>query len=259
MDDRLSDYFPFYLPDDYRTDKVPRSNSSRFIRARVTSFWTKGQQAWDEDFNNTMTYWNAWMPMWTDWRRNYQPFKAAPWYAPFPKFVIDPKHYVPPTPLPDALKHMVYLSTPFIPLIYKPWSGAKAYVKADRMVVTFTGVEWKPAFRLPQLDKNFELAVYAYKITPGKVIFRYKVSQPFRLYAGNQDCRVRGWNTFFGTLQLKKNGAVCGGLAQSEHWSGISLSDDVDFLEGDILEMWAPEGPVGNWVSVSIIGGFLDR
>ena len=255
MDDRLLDYYPFYLGEEYRF--FVRSNHSRRIRARITSFWTKGEQIWDEDVNNSFSWWNWWMPMQCEFRRNLRPGRYAPWFVIFPKYVIDPQHMEVPPPISPGTENTVWQETPFIPLSFKPWSGSKCYVKADRMMVTFTGSAWKPMFRLPQYDKNFEMSVFAQKIKGNSVIVRHVVSQPFRLYAGNTDGRMRGWSYMLPPLVLRKNDGDIGFIWQSMYSSGVNCIT-TDFEEGDVLEVFCPSAPgLPLWVTFSIVGGFL--
>lgn len=198
----------------------------------------------------------------------YRPLNAPPWSAVDPiEYVIDSKHTMPwaDRNVGYDTNHRVFQFKigAIYPTFHKPDVGHKCYVKADRMQVIFTGNAqgWKPLARLPQYDKNFEMAIFASYPPLTEKIFVHKVSQPWRLYHGNMDGRVRGWEKYKGDLGIYKNDVLVARARVQEFSTSVTPvgSSDVDFAEGDIIDMRFPAGNKfrPEFIAVSIVGGFI--
>jgi hypothetical protein len=248
---------PEQLQDNYLD--FTRTDRSRYLRGHIRVLYMKGQQLWDSFANNNFYWWQWWMPRYAFWRRDYpNGTNYPPWYTPTLNLhVRDPKqneHWS------EEDWHRVYFFAPGMPepIETMPIPGCTCYVMADRMVVIFADNEgWVPLFRLPQYDKNFELAAFADHPKSGKPVFRHTVSQAFKIFAGNIDCRLRGWSHEKPPLPLYKNDSLIGYAYQTPYSSGVTLSDDVVFAEGDVIEARIPSGiSASPWIALSIIGSF---
>lgn len=235
------------------------TDGSRYIRGHMRALFRKGQQLWDDELNNNAYWWSWWSPQWAYYRRDYPNGLNYPYiYDPFmQRYVMDPKFN---SSYPASYKHglFYYVTGMKEPIISQPIMGNRIYVVADRMVVFFNGTEWKPMFRLPQYDKNFELAAYAMAPKKGKAMFRHVVTQAFKVYQDNEDGRVRGWPITNPDLEIYKNGVKVGRAFKKVYNSGVKMTVDTQFDPGDILEVRLPsQGDVVPWVAISIVGGFV--
>ena len=293
------DYKQFFSPEKY-TDEWAGKIVHRTCRIVGFHWWLKfarGEQHWDNVVNNDLSQWNEWHPHATIWRRNYPnggdymryggldrdvyppmnpndpffPYSPPPYdMGPRPpvRYIQDPKHNKvwidKNTGFTSTHRSIDYPVGAFYPVFWKPQVGHKAYVAADRMAIIFTGEStgWMPIARLPQYDKNFEMAIFAHYPEIDKPIFQCTIDRPFRLYANNTDGRVRNWMAnSYGLLRIFKNGVWVAVAGQYDYSSSVVPGGavDIDFEQGDIFELGFPEDNKHRpaWLSVTIVGGLL--
>lgn len=236
-----------------------RTDSSRYLRAHIRSLFLKGQQLWDSFFNNDLQWWQYWVPRKATWRRNYPhgPANFPPWYSPNQTEYVRDRWD---TAANDEEENRVYFYARGMlePIQSMPHIGCTCYVMADRMVVIFNGSEaWVPFFRLPQYDKNFELAVFADHPKANQPVFSHTVSQPFKLFSGNTDCRLAGWAYNLPPLPIHKNGVQVGTVFQTRYSSGAAFPADVEFEAGDVIQVIHPNVSARPWLAITLVGGFL--
>lgn len=259
MADLPDNYFPpmlYYPINQYSwVNEWTWTDTSRPVKASVFISYKFGTQLWDANMNNTFEWLTWWAPRWAHYRRDLQPFKAPPWYRVGLYIdMLDPAHSDPPDGWDGIVKYMTdHFTWPLM-----PERGFQTYVYADRMMVTYTGAGWKPMFRLPQKDQNFELQVFANYPVKGGVLCKHVVSQPFKIRSGNTAGRVRGWRYDWSRLPILKNGVEVAQAYKGMYDSGVWAGIDVTFEAGDILEIICPKvsgTPIG--VNISIVGEYL--
>jgi hypothetical protein len=236
------------------------SDHSRFLRANVRTLQRHGEQLWDSDINNNLSYWTVWMPMSVIYRRDQKHNMRPPFYSPtVQKYIIDPKW----ANVPDGGEDLIYFYATgmLAALYYKPINGALAWVKADHMLVAYCQDEWKAVAALDVKDRNVEIAIYAKGVKRGNrpYVATHVVGQAFTLPATGPSSflsRARGIDIRT-ALILTKNGVKVGEVFQTRTSSGLH-SAGVTFNKGDVLGIQIPaSGGISDEIIISIIGSLV--
>lgn len=240
--------FPTYHdlndPSDYPDDSYELRN--RVIRA----FRTSGQQMWDEDQNNTISWVRRWTGMWAMYRRMPA---FPPWDTRFTRVTICDQW----TGSEDIrFDDMLSGTTSYL----SPFMGVRAPVLADRMLVGYKqGDDWTALCTWQDYPDTIELAFFMSEMRAGKVAARYWVTDTsFVLPVDVKGSRVRGW-VENPALIIEKNGVPVGTAWVSMYSSGATMSAETTFVPGDVLSIRCPStyGTGKRAVSVSLIGKLL--
>lgn len=235
-----------------------RTNSSRYLRAYMRGLWAKGEQRWDKDVDQNFSWFGYWTPQQAIYRLELDTQQMPPWYSPYyVKLIWDPKHSVPQPPGDETAVDTVYEATRTWASWAAPIEGASAYIFADRMMVMYSGGEWKPIARLVDRKFNCEIAICAVGLKANMKMVSKVMDQPIRIYAQNNQSRMRGGDYRY-TYPLRKNGVDIGVVFQGKFTSGCSVEFDTDFAKGDVLSIDFPAGATRDQTfAVSLLGEYL--
>lgn len=261
--------FPFFPENPYRdgwNDKIVYewTDHSRDFRMGYRAGWSAGEQLWDGDVNAAWDWRNRfWNASYVHWRRDHLG-NRPPWYEGPVFFSIYREYESGHAYIKDNDTHVDFggntmeMRFPATTYPIKPEPGNISYVLADRMVVAFTGTAWKPLFRMPELDMNIEIAVFADTPKKGEAIMSMIVSQPFVIKADGIGSRVRNWNRTVPIPILKNDVEVGYAFQIPGIVTGIRMTSDTEFQAGDKLTLMCPNVyGVPQGVSITIMGGLL--
>ncbi len=229
------------------------TDTSKFYKNKIRFSFTRGQQLWDDDWNNNMDWWGLWLGMWAQYRRNVHDNQMPPYYSPNSRrTVYDPKHSNPPGGHVDFIRYVNLLSG--ISYWYQPMLGSKAWVDADRMYICYTRAGWKPVARLRDKQWDMEIAIFAAGGKAGEIVARKTISQPFRIEKKYNACRGK----FFSQgepYQILRNGVVVATINQGEYVAKVSFTPEfLDFQTGDVLALRANSTRAKSYVSLTLLG-----
>ena len=233
----------------------------------IRAFWSRGEQMWDEDFNNSGEWLSYWTAPWCHYR--FDNPRSIDYTPTFRKFLTEPdktnrEPYI--SEVPIAIAHDGP-SSPEFEFGYQLWTGCKVTVIADRVLAArrgggSNGIRGLAVYQ--QYVDEIEIAIFMSETRRGQIVAAFRVVEPFRLKVDNYSSRVRGWpSTSSGLQQLDilKNGVKVGTAYKADFSSGIRMLADTDFNTGDDLQIKAPEGVnspgVRLGVHVSIIGELM--
>lgn len=213
----------------------------------IRAFRASGQQMWDEDLNNTLTWFRTWVGMSAIYRRIPE---WPPWDVRFFQSTIMDQvggH-------DDDIELFDKLSG--IKSYLSPFTGVSMIVMADRMKVAWMeGVGWKPLFTWSNYRDTIELSIFMSEMRAGAVAATVPVDIEFWLRQDDYGSRVRNW-VENPALIIEKNGVPVGTAWVSMYSSGITMTADTQFLPGDRLSIRCPTtyGTGKKAVAVTLIG-----
>lgn len=231
------------------------TDTSYEYKNRIRVGFTKGQQLYDQDWNNNSEWFGLWLGMWAFFRRNIYNGQTPPYYNPgMIRQVLDVKHSNPSANHADFIRYT--LTTTGRTFWYAPMIGAKAWVDADRMLVLYTASGWKPVARLLDRQWDVEIAIFACGGKKGEIVARKRVSQPFRLTKLQQASRGRFMSKGY-PYAILRNGVQVGSISQGDAICRVSVTADVDFVAGDVLSIRANQASARKFVAVTIVGTMI--
>lgn len=241
-------YYPRRLHKDIEGINYP--DSSYFMRAHIRGGWSTGYHYYENDVNNNFEWFTYWIGQYVTFRR----YRNPPWFpVPFPRVLYDPQE----RSVPEDIRNAVVYEGPSGPKALMPWPGVTCYCIVDRVIMCWNGASWRPFMRLSDERKNVEIAIFATNPRRGTMFAKHLAEQPFTLFAGSGETRVRGYSLRNPDIRLRKNGEDIGLLFRRQYSSGILLGEDTLFEKGDVLELKIPEEAIVNssTIAISIVGG----
>jgi hypothetical protein len=228
------------------------TDHSRFLRNHIRGLFLKGQQLWDNDWNNNQEIFALWKQMWAIYRKNQKDGQMPPYYSPYlNRRVLDPKN----APVDGYHDHFIYhwqKGMQYV-LYYKPEKGNFCWVDADRTLCVFTNNGWTGLSRLADEEWNVEVAIFINGAKKGKNIATKCVSQPFRLARQRNVSRGEGV-IFARPFEILKNGVVVGMISQGKYNCVTTINTDTDFHTGDLLQVRANATQANAVCTISLVG-----
>lgn len=238
------------------------TDSSRYIRMFFRAFFKKGEQLWDDDFNQNLTRWSMWVPRVTNYRKYRNIVTVPPLYSPYvTTHILDPAHSNP-AEIPAGCNNTIYYYARGMPGAFylPPLPGSTCYVKGDRNVVMMTDSGWKPMTKHSYKHEDVEISIFASQgaVKRNTVLCRHVVTQKIKFWRIGRRSRVRGLG-INRPLHLRKNGVVVGTIFKAQYSSGLTMETDTTFEVGDILDVFVPSSAVFTEpVTMSLIAGLED-
>ncbi|MDQ0317731.1 hypothetical protein [Amorphus orientalis] len=225
-------------------EDIVRQDSSISLRQGVRAGWQAGEHLWDADMNLNFVFMNRWSAMVNEFYR--EPWGI--WPLPTPNYSYVKR---------DG-NHATYFKGATVDTEVYPYTGAKAYIKADYLNVGFNGSEWKAFCETPIWKPRMEIAFYASALSPSEEV-SYTATEAFWLPSGhlhfsharNIVDHGRHYSPR-GERPVRKNGQQIG-VAFSDlelPSSGIILDEEQTFNAGDVLSV---DGPMRD-VAISFFG-----
>lgn len=243
------------------TDTLGRvfTDHSRLLGKNLRAFWYKGEQLWDDDMNQNMTWWDMLVFRVTNWRKYQNIVQRPPIYSPYiTTFIYDPAHTNVSGPPTNTIYYYARGMLEALHIGYLP--GLKCYVKADQNVVIYTDGGWRPITKHDYAKESVEIAIFASigAVKKDSNLASTVVTRTITFWRTGKRSRVRGL-PHNRTLELHKNGVQVGTIYQSQYSSGLSMIADTTFYPGDILSVYVP--PEAQWsepLTMSLVGSVED-
>lgn len=222
--------------------EIQRTDSSKGLRNDIRAFWGSGEQLWDADFNNNFQFINWWLNPEVSLRRQ-----------PYPPFNFDGVYtLIPPN---GPLANSISVNGAAEAIWQVPFTGSMAYVREDRMYVTYSGAAWVPVLYVPLWRPIVEIAVFGSAPKTSSIMASHLVQEPFTIPAEAPGSRARNFSRRI-SLSVTKNGLEVGTIGMNSNGFGLfSFAADVSFAVGDVLAIETPDKLWGSRaISVSILG-----
>lgn len=235
---------------------ISRQDSSKESRNRFRYRWCPGEHLWDIDMNNNismLTWWSV-KELWR-WRQPSNPYPAFNANVQ----IVRSGGYK------DLIAHT---SAGGSASYYVPFTGAKAWARADRLFVGYEGDDWRSMFYAKRFPVEMEIALFASRPKAGEIACAYVATHKFRVghvHGEGYDrwSRVR-LNRSEVSVSFTKNGTVIGTCFYTTvagYTSGriIWTASEHVFEPGDVLGVKAPSPLMGiNMISASILASVID-